>query len=232
MHISAADALAAQATRGSVSQQKNVHDVLSLQMTTLEQHRCSAHGLQIRTGLSQSLLVRHGSAQQQSSFIQIGRDELNPRKQFTHQHSDSFISNQFIAAGSNHHRVQHHPLKLIVVNRPRHDLHHLGRMQHANFDGVHPNIVQHRLQLCFQKSSRHRLNSLHTHGVLRRQSGDGGHAVTTKRSKSFQIGLYACAAARIRSSDGQDTGVMGMGSSVHGWDYRQVKVASLSKAGL
>ena len=76
------------------------------------------------------------------------------------------------------------------------------------------------------------MNRLHTQGVLCRQSGDGGHAVTAKRSKGFQIGLYACTAARIRSSDGQDTGVMGMGSSVHGWDYRQVKVTRLVKAGL
>ena len=74
------------------------------------------------------------------------------------------------------------------------------------------------------------MNGLHAHGVLRRQSGDGGHAVTAKRGKSFQIRLYACATARIRSGNGQDTGVMGMCSSVHGWDYRQVKVASLAKA--
>jgi hypothetical protein len=67
---------------------------------------------------------------------------------------------------------------------------------------------------------------------LRRQSGDRGHAITAKRCKSFQIGLYACTAARIRSGDGQDTGVMGMGSSVHAWDYRQVKVTHLVKAGL
>ena len=76
------------------------------------------------------------------------------------------------------------------------------------------------------------MNGLHAHGVLRRQSGDGGHAVTAKRGKRFQIGLYACSTARIRSGNGQDTGVMGMCSSVHGWDYRQVKVASFSKAGL
>ena len=50
-----------------------------------------------------------------------------------------------------------------------------------------------------------RFNGPHALCVLRRQRGDGRHAITTERSNRFQISLNACTA--VRTGNGQDAWV-------------------------
>jgi hypothetical protein len=49
------------------------------------------------------------------------------------------------------------------------------------------------------------MDGLNPGGVLRRQGGDGAHAITAKKRYGFQISLNARAASGIGSSYGEDS---------------------------
>ena len=199
---------------------QHIHHLVALQVTAFEQHSCRTQSLQIA---GRCLQVRHlaqGAAQQQGSLVQIRRHHLHPWKQFAHQHRHSFLGNQAIATGGHHHRVEHHVVQLVMVNRPGHHLDDVRRMQHADLDGVDANVIQHRLQLRLQKRRWHAVDGLHPLGVLRGERGDGGHAVAAQSAEGFQIGLDACAAAAVRTGNRQHAKVLaGEFMCVHGPDY-------------
>ena len=59
-----------------------------------------------------------------------------------------------------------------------HYLDNLGRVQHANLDGVRTDIADHRVDLIAQHLRGNAVNRRYAAGGLRRQRGDRGHAVT------------------------------------------------------
>ena len=94
-----------------------------------------------------------------------------------------------------------------MVNRPANNLDNPRCVQHANFDGIHANVIHHRLNLGLQEFRRDRMNALHALGVLRGQRGQRGHAIATQGAEGFQIGLNARSAATIRAGNAEHAGV-------------------------
>ena len=204
MDIAASNAGRCQALRRALGLQQQINHLVSSQVPPLEHDRFCTQVQQVLGGLGQGIGIGNGAPQQQSGFVQVGGDHAHAWKQFTHQHLHGFAGNQTVATGGYHHRVKHHPLKFVVVNGPSHHLDNTRGVQHADLDGVDTNVLHNRLDLGLQELGRYGVNALHAQRVLRRQGGDGGHAVTAQGGKSFQIGLNASAAATVRSGDGQN----------------------------
>jgi len=96
----------------------------------------------------------------------------------------------------------------VAINRISDGLHYFWSMQHANLDGIHTNVFNHRINLACQHIRRHTMNGPHTARVLRSQRGNGRHAKAAKGRKCFQVSLYARTAATVRASDGQEARVL------------------------
>ena len=134
------------------------------------------------------------AADQPPCLIQIGRNHCGQWKQLAHQHIHGFVMNQLVSAGGHHHWVKHYIGDAIVADRLGHHMHHFGGMQHANFDGVHANVLHHSVDLGLEHFWRNAMNASNTQCVLRRDGGNGGHAITAQSAESFKVGLNACAA--------------------------------------
>jgi hypothetical protein len=116
-------------------------------------------------------------ADQQRHLVEIGRDDDRAREQFAHQHGHRLGGDQPVAAGGDHDRIEHVG-QLVVVDGPGHYLDDLGRMQHAELDGVDAD-VWYRLDLRLQENRRHAVDA-DAERVLRRQRGDRGHPVAAE----------------------------------------------------
>jgi hypothetical protein len=58
-----------------------------------------------------------------------------------------------VAAGGDHDGVEHHGLQLVAVDGPGHHLDHLGRVQHADLDGVDADVLGDGLDLVALRKS-------------------------------------------------------------------------------
>ena len=193
----------------ATARQQDIGHGLAGQVPAFEQHGRRSQ-FQQGLGLARELIgLGNGMPHQPGRLIQIRRDQTRPWEQLAHQHRHGLVRNEFVAAGGDHHRVKHHVGQAVVIHGPGHDLDHLGRVQHANLDGVHADVLDHRLDLRLQERGRHGMNALHADGVLRGQGGDRAHAVAAQRCKGLQIRLDAGATAAVRASDGEQSGVMG-----------------------
>ncbi len=65
------------------------------------------------------------------------------------------LRNQAVAAGGHHHRVQHHLRQLVAADGIGHHAHHVGRVQHADLDGIDANVLDHGVDLGAQHVGRH-----------------------------------------------------------------------------
>ncbi|SDI33769.1 hypothetical protein SAMN04488026_100242 [Aliiruegeria lutimaris] len=98
-----------------------------------------------------------------------------------------------MAALGHHHRVEHDG-----AGEPRQRLRHghgdLGIGNHADFDRVNVDIVEHQPDLLIDELSRHNVDAGDTLRVLRRQRGDCRHSIDAARRERLQIRLDARAA--------------------------------------
>ena len=227
MHIATGNARRGQAQAGLAGLHEQIHHLIAGQMPAFEQHGLRAHGQQLVGCRWQIRGVFQGAAQQPGGFVQIGGDQVGARKHLAHQHRHRFLGNQAVAAGGHHHRVEHHMGGLVMRDGPGHHLGHLGGVQHANFDGVGADVVEHRLNLRLQKRRWHGMDVLHAQRVLRGQGRDRAHPVAAQRGKGFQVGLDAGAAAAVGPGNGQNTGVLvGGWCGFHARHYQESAVAA------
>src|SRR5204863_4563855 len=77
--------------------------------------------------------------------------------------------------------------------------------EHPGLRSVDSDVVEDRLELRPNELRRQFVHSRDAGHVLRSQRGDRGHAVAARGRERLQVGLNACAAARIRAGDGQTT---------------------------
>ena len=176
-------------------------------MPAFEQHGGRAQRQQGGGGLVQRIGAVNGTAQQQRRLVQIGRDHGGQRKQLLHQHLHGVLRHQAVAAGGHHHGVQHHLQHLVAGNGFDHHTHHVGRVQHADLDGIDANVLSHGVDLGAQHIHRNAVNGAHTQRVLCGDGGDGGHAVAAQRAEGFEVGLDTGAAAAVRASNRQYAGI-------------------------
>ena len=120
--------------------------------------------------------------------------------------------NELVTTGSHHHRIQHHLGDAIRANGICHHLHHLRGVQHADLDGIDPNVLHHGVNLRLEHQRRNAVNARHPAGVLRSDGRNGRHAVAAQCTEGFQIGLNACATAAVRACDGQHPRITRQGS--------------------
>ena len=176
---------------------QHIHHPIAGQVPAFEQHRLRAQRTQVLRGGLQRIGVLQAAAQQPARFVQVGRDHLGQREQLTHQHAHGLLRNQAVATGGHHHRVQHHMGQLVGANGIGHHAHHVGRMQHADLDRIHANVLHHGIDLGLEHVGRHAMDARDAAGVLRGDGGDGRHAVAAQGAEGFEIGLDACAAAAV-----------------------------------
>ena len=195
-------------------------------MTALEQNR---RGPQCQKRLRRSvqgLCIRNIAPQKQLRFVQIGRDHRNPWEQFAHQNLHRLLCNQAVTTGGHHHRVQHHMVNVVMVNGPSHHIDNGRLVQHADLQGIDPDVIHDRLNLRLQKRGGHGMDALHAYGVLGRESGDRAHAITTQSGKSFQVGLNACPTTAVRSSNGEHACITFM--VVHARNYPRSNLGDMT----
>ena len=91
-----------------------------------------------------------------------------------------------------------------------------GVVQHADLDGVHANVFGHSVNLRTQHVGWNAVDGTHALGVLRRDGGDGGHAIAAQRTEGLEVGLDASATPAVRAGNREHAGVAwqgGRGSS-------------------
>ena len=74
--------------------------------------------------------------------------------------------------------------------------------EHADFYGVHLDVVKDGIQLRPQKCLRGRVDLAHALGVLGHERCDHAHAVPAGGGDGFQVGLDTGAACGVSASDG------------------------------
>ncbi len=218
MRVARRDARPAQAQPllGRLARQRQqIGQLVPAQMPALEQHGLGAQAQQVGAGGFEVSDFAHGPAQQQRGLVKVRRDQAGAREQLGHQRGDGLLPDQRVAAGRHHHRVQHHALEPVMVDRPGHHLDDLGRMQHADLDRVDADVLDNGGDLRLQEVRRHAVDRAHADRVLRRQRGDRAHAVAAQRGKGLEVGLDARAAAGIAAGNGQDAWVMGVEFLAH-----------------
>ena len=227
MHIATGNAARRQPLGRDAGLCQQVHHLVTGQMPAFEQHRACALGQQVLRGRFERVCVGNVVPQQQSGFVQIGRDQARTREQLAHQHLHGLAGNQPVTAGGHHHGVEHHVAELVMVDGPGHHLHDGRCVQHADLDGIDANVFHHRLDLRLQKLSRYAMDALHAHGVLCGQRRDGAHAIAAQGGKGFEVGLNARAAAAVRTGNRENACVMqgrwrGRSDAAHALNYPQL----------
>ena len=144
---------------------------------------------------------------QQPGLIEIGGDHRGAGKQLAHQRLHRRFFDQHGATGGDHDRIEHYVLQRVPIDRLGNRTHNLGRMQHADLDGVGADVLDDGIDLVAQHLRRHAVDGPHAAGVLRGECGNGGHAVAAQRGNGFQVGLDPGATAAVRTGDGKDAGV-------------------------
>ena len=81
-----------------------------------------------------------------------------------------------------------------------------GGSYHTDLDGGDGDIVENGIDLVGHKSGIKRLERTNSHCILRDDSRNGGHAVSSKCGECFQISGNACSAARVCARDSQYVG--------------------------
>ena len=139
----------------------------------LPRPRCRLHGL----GGAEGLL------DQPPGFIQVGRNQRGQGKQRLHQGLGRFLGDQAITAGGHHHRIQYHLGHAVTPDAVGHHAHGIRGGQHADFDGIDPDILHNRIDLRTQHGCGNAMNGPHTLRVLRGDGGNGRHAIATQGRK-------------------------------------------------
>ena len=136
-------------------------------------------------------------AAQQTQLVQVGRDHAHPGQQLRDERTHGVGGHEHVATGGDHDRVQHHMGHRVAAQGAGHHGHHLGVVQHADFDGVGTHVAQYGVNLLGQKRGGQGVDAAHAHGVLRGDGGNGGGAKAAQGGKSFEVGLDTCAPARV-----------------------------------
>ena len=72
--------------------------------------------------------------------------------------------------------------------------------KHAGLDGVHVYGLHDGVELGSEKIDGNLMDGPHLPWVLRRESGDHGHAVAAETGDRFEVGLDASPSTRVRAS--------------------------------
>ncbi len=157
-----------------------------------------------------------GHTQQNRGLREIRRDQISQRKQLE-EGGLGIRTQQSVAAGSNHDRVDHQrrspPFVRSTNAAPgaRHDLDDLARKKHSRFGGRNREVFEDRLQLRFHESGAYALQISNSHGVLRRHGRKDGRAKTAESVEGLQVRLdpraATAVAARNRKANGRATGL-------------------------
>ncbi len=88
---------------------------------------------------------------------------------------------------------------------------HLFIVQHAGFQAVGADIIEHDRHLLGNEPAVHRMDGVNAQRVLRRQRGNRGHGEAAERAHRLDVGLNAGTAAGIGAGDDQYPSVHGTG---------------------
>ena len=141
---------------------------------------------------------------QHHGFRQVRRQNPRHRQQDADQRLLRRRLQKTMARRRNHHGIENDVREFIVLQTFRHRFDNLHVRQHADFDGVRPDVRKHAVQLFCDKFARNGQDPLHARRVLRRQRRDDGHAVNAMRRHGLQIRLDSRAAAAIRTRNRQN----------------------------
>ena len=186
---------------------QQVHHQIARQVPALEQGGRRAQRQEFLHGAVQCVYAINGVAQQQRRLVQIGRDHGGQREQLAHQHGCGFRGDQPVAAGGHHHGVQHHVAQLVSADGIGHHLHHFGRGQHADLDGICTNVLHHGVDLPAQDVHGNAVDAADTQRVLHGDGRDGRHAVAAQGAAGLEVGLYAGAATAVGARDDEHAGI-------------------------
>ena len=144
-----------------------------------------------------------GKTRQGFPFLHVGGDQGGQGQQLFLEILPGFFFQEITAGGGHHHRIHHQNRGCILLHFFGDGTDQGGIGHHPHLDPVHPDILEHRIDLGFHHLRIDVLDGRHSGGVLGRHSGDHAHAVAAMGGKSLQVCLDAGAAGRIRPGNGQ-----------------------------
>jgi hypothetical protein len=120
----------------------------------------------------------------------LGQDQL--AQGFEHR-----LGGQLVAAPGGHHRIDHHRDVGVVGDDLGDHLDVLDAAEHAELEGLHRHVLEHRPGLLGYEIGIDRQDVLDTRGVLHGEGGDDGERVATHAGERQHVGLDAGAAGGV-----------------------------------
>ena len=74
---------------------------------------------------------------------------------------------------------------------------------HADLDGIGPDILEDGIEFCSQEAGSRFLHHAHPRRILRRECRDGTHTVNAVSQHGLEIRLDSCATAGVTAGNGQ-----------------------------
>lgn len=136
-------------------------------------------------------------------FGDVRGNERREREQVRDERLDGVVLHQGGAGRRDHDGVDDHVRRLVISEPVRDDADELAGGNHADFDGVGPNVLKDRVDLLLQKLGRRLLDSPNAGRVLRRQRRDCAHAVDAVHRHRLQVRLNPGASAAVAARDRQ-----------------------------
>ena len=156
-------------------------------------------------GAPRCRMIGDCQAGQGLSLRDIGGEQGCARHEFPSHCVNGSVVEQAGAALGDHDRIndQRHASGLLT-QQASYSMHHRCTAQHSGLDRISPDIAQHHGHLQAHELRRHRRNSMHAQGILRRERGDGGGGISAERRHGLDVCLDASAAARVGACNDKD----------------------------
>ena len=178
----------------------------ALEVSALNQHGGAGLGgqpLALRQGLRpvgrDRLLEQHGK------FGKIRRDQVRQRQEGPQGGLGRFLQEP-VTAGGDHHRVQDHDGGTHLFQPAADGVDHRASPSMPILTASMPMSSLTASSCAVRNAAGGTWTARTPLGVLRRQGGDGGHAVAAVRRDALQVGLDPGPAGRVRAGDGQHAG--------------------------
>lgn len=179
------------------------------QVTSLEQNRTMALVGELSGSIGQlCLMLETDATQQDLGFGNIGSNDTSTREQIGRESSNGIFGNEPMARSGNHDRIDNYIADCILIEQRADTANHLGRMQHADLDGIGSYIREDCIDLLLDDIDRNRVDSSYAKGILDGNGRDGRGSIAAVGRYGLDIGLDTGTTARITASDGKDARIL------------------------
>ncbi len=172
-----------------------------LEVPTLHQHRAGSKGEDRIGGPAHLVAGLDGEAGETRGLRKVGRDDRRQRQDPGAERSHGVLCEQHVAVLGDEHRIDHEVGDGRLAHGCRDGFHDRRVREHPGLRRVHADVRRDRADLVGDRSGRDSLEALHAHRVLDGHRRDGGHPEDPEGREGLEIGLDACAPARVAPGD-------------------------------